>query len=177
VAGHATETADPALLIARLTPRVRLLLGREIELRVIVPDRIGSVHVDPADLEQALVALVSSARDAMPAGGTLTVELLDVELGAEAVAGHPRLNVGSYVALAVSDTGRGMDTRRLADVFAPLRSGAASRSSLAHISGFANRAGGFVAAASDPGRGTDVTIYLPRARTARARVARPRQTT
>ena len=165
MAGHRVDIADPADVLAELALRLRLMLARDVDLRVVVSDLIGPVRARPSELERALVALVSSARDAMPFGGTLTIELLDVELSAQAVAGRARIKPGRYVAVAVSDTGRAMDPRRLADVFEPLRSNAASRSGLGYVAGFARRSGGFVAAASDPGRGTDVTIYLPRAET------------
>jgi two-component system cell cycle sensor histidine kinase/response regulator CckA len=164
VATRPSEIDDPAGLLAGLAPGLRLLLGPEIELRLVVPGRIGPAVADPGALERALAALVAGARDAMPYGGTLTIELLEVNLGADAVAGRPQLRPGPYVAVAVSDTGRGVDARTLAHIFEPLRATVASRSGLAAVSRFAGRSGGFIAAASDPGRGTDVTIYLPRAR-------------
>ena len=158
---------DPGAAIRELAPILGRLLGEDVQLTVIAPPGIGNVAVDPGQFEQSIVNLAVNARDAMPAGGSLVVELFDAELGLEVARAHPEVPPGDYVALAVSDTGVGMDAETLAHAFEPFYTtkapGAGTGLGLASVYGFVKQSGGFIYIGSEPGRGTDFTIYLPRA--------------
>jgi nitrogen-specific signal transduction histidine kinase/CheY-like chemotaxis protein len=162
----APRVIDPATTVEELAPLLRRLLGEDVDLLVVTPDDVGRVAADPCQLEQAIINLAANARDAMPAGGTLTVELFNADLGPEVAAAHPELPPGRYVALAVSDTGIGMDPSTLSHAFEPFYTtkapGAGTGLGLASVYGFVKQSGGFVYVGSDPGRGTDFTVYLPR---------------
>jgi CheY-like chemotaxis protein len=159
------RVVDPSALVLELAPLLSRLLGEEIELHVVTPPGVGQVAVDPGQFEQAIVNLAVNAREAMPAGGSLTVELFATELGPEAEIGHPEVVPGRYVAIAVSDTGVGMDAETLSHAFEPFYTTRAGRGGtglgLASVYGFVKQSNGFIYAGSEPGRGTDFTIYLP----------------
>ena len=158
---------DPSETVRELAPLLGRLLGEGVMLEVVAPPDIGRVTVDPGQLEQAVVNLAINARDAMPAGGSLIVELLNAELGPEVALAHPEVAAGPYVALSVSDTGIGMDAETLDHAFEPFYTtkppGAGTGLGLASVYGFFKQSGGFIYVGSEPGRGTDFTIYLPRA--------------
>jgi len=158
---------DPAATIEEIAPLLRRLLGEDIELKVATAPGTWHVVADPGQIEQAVVNLAINGRDAMPAGGTLTIELFNAELGEEVSRARPEIPPGDYVALAVSDTGMGMDADTLAHAFEPFYTtkapGAGTGLGLASVYGFVKQSGGFVYVGSEPGRGSDFTIYLPRA--------------
>ncbi len=158
---------DPAATIEEIGPLLRRLLGEDIEL--IISTAPGTWHVvaDPGQIEQVIVNLAVNGRDAMPAGGSLSIELFNAELGEDVSALRPEIPAGQYVALAVSDTGVGMDADTLAHAFEPFYTtkapGAGTGLGLSSVYGFVKQSGGFVYVGSEPGRGSDFTIYLPRA--------------
>ncbi len=158
---------DPTATIEEVAPLLRRLLGEHIELTVATSPGTWHVVADPGQVEQAVVNLAINGRDAMPAGGTLSIELFNTELGADVTLAHPEIPPGQYVALAVSDTGIGMDAETLAHAFEPFYTtkppGAGTGLGLASVYGFVKQSGGFVYVGSEPGRGSDFTIYLPRA--------------
>jgi two-component system, cell cycle sensor histidine kinase and response regulator CckA len=125
---------------------------------------LGDVKVDPGQLEQVLVNLVLNARDAMPAGGTLTIET-----GERVISGSSRgrsIKPGRYIVLAVSDTGSGMDGDTLSHVFEPFFTSQAPGSraglGLSIVYGIVKQNGGVVRVSSEPGEGTTVKVFLPR---------------
>jgi nitrogen-specific signal transduction histidine kinase len=158
---------DPSATIEEVAPLLRRLLGENIDLVVATAPGTWQVVADPGQIEQAIVNLAINGRDAMPAGGSLRVELFNAELGEDVAAAHPEIQAGQYVALAVSDTGIGMDADTLSHAFEPFYTtkppGAGTGLGLASVYGFVKQSGGFVYVGSEPGRGTDLTIYLPRA--------------
>jgi PAS domain S-box-containing protein len=143
---------------------VRRLLSADVKLTMRLGSGVGAVRMDPGHLEQVLVNLILNARDAIPEGGTLTIETLEREIGKAARARHVR--PGPYVVLVVRDTGTGMDSEALRHLFEPF-SGATSpqrRSGLglSIVHGIVRQNGGVVRVASEPGHGTSVKVYLPR---------------
>jgi PAS domain S-box-containing protein len=138
-------------------------LRGNIKLICDIEDKIWPVEVDLGELELALVNIAVNARDAMPDGGTITLSARNVVLKPGSAAGPLE---GEFVALAIIDTGSGMPPDVLAHVFEPFFStkpvGKGTGLGLSQVHGFANQSGGAVTLDSEPGRGTVVTIYLPR---------------
>jgi two-component system cell cycle sensor histidine kinase/response regulator CckA len=126
---------------------------------------LGEVRIDPGQLEQLLMNLVLNARDAMLAGGTLTIET-----GERQISGSTRgrsVKPGRYIVLAVSDTGNGMDGETLSHVFEPFFTSQAHGSraglGLSIVYSIVKQNGGVVRVSSEPGHGTTVKVFLPRA--------------
>ncbi len=144
-------------------------LRGNIELICDIEDKIWPVEVDLGELELALVNVAVNARDAMPDGGIITLTARNVVLKPGSAAGSLQ---GEFVALAIIDTGSGMQADVLARVFEPFFTtkpvGKGTGLGLSQVHGFANQSGGAVTLSSEPGRGTVVTIYLPRSTNAAA---------
>jgi PAS domain S-box-containing protein len=138
-------------------------LRGNIELTCDIEDKIWPVEVDLGELELALVNIAVNARDAMPDGGAITVSARNVVLKSGSAAGALE---GDFVALAIIDTGSGMPPEVLARVFEPFYTtkpvGKGTGLGLSQVHGFAMQSGGAATATSEPGKGTVVTIYLPR---------------
>jgi PAS domain S-box-containing protein len=157
---------------------VRELLRRSISESIALTTELGEnlwpVRVDPSEIENALVNLAINARDAMPDGGKLLVTTRNITIpGPYAPHGHD-LAPGAYVLLSVSDTGVGMTPEVQARAFEPFFStkahGKGTGLGLASIYGFVRQSGGFVGIESAVGRGTKVSICLPKLETAGVRV-------
>ena len=154
---------SPAETIGAVRDILDGLLKIDVELLLDVSPSIWPIHVDKSELELALVNLVVNARDAMPEGGALTIAAknLRVESGdtADGIAGE-------FVALSIADTGCGIADEHLARVFEPFfTTKSADKGTglgLSQVYGFARRSGGTAGITSELGRGTTVTLYLPR---------------
>ncbi|MHB1298561.1 MAG: hybrid sensor histidine kinase/response regulator [Gemmatimonadaceae bacterium] len=141
------------------------LLGEDVTLRLESAPALSVVRADPTALEQALVNLVVNARDAMPAGGTLTIRTCDAPIdGGELSMGVPD---GAWVRIDVTDTGIGIDEDTLGKVFEPFFTTkgkmGGSGLGLATVYGIVSQAGGHVRVRSTPGVGTTFSLFFPRA--------------
>lgn len=142
------------------------LIGEDIEFFTSLEPELGCVQVDPVQVEQVLVNLVLNARDAMPQGGKLTIETcnMDVEEGSRCSGGITP--AGSYVVLAVTDNGCGMDEETQSRIFEPFYTtkelGKGTGLGLATVYGIVKQSGGFIWVYSELGQGTTIKVYLPR---------------
>lgn len=154
-------------LVAGLDPMLRRTLGEHIEIELIRGAGLWLAMVDPGQLENALLNLCLNARDAMPTGGRLTLETANARLDPDYAETHTEVKPGQYVMLAVSDTGQGIAPEHLQKVFEPFfttkAKGKGTGLGLAMVYGFVKQSGGHVSIYSEPGQGTTVKLYLPRA--------------
>jgi signal transduction histidine kinase/FixJ family two-component response regulator len=150
-----------------LIPLLRRTLGEHIDVRYVDTAGLWHAMADPAQLESAVLNLALNARDAMPGGGRLTIELANKVLDEDYARRHAEVTPGDYAMLAVSDTGQGMTADVLARAFEPFFTtkpdGKGSGLGLAMVFGFVKQSGGHVKIYSEPGDGTTVRVYLPRA--------------
>jgi two-component system cell cycle sensor histidine kinase/response regulator CckA len=141
------------------------LIGEDIELVVILNPGLGRVKADAGQLEQIIMNLAVNARDAMPAGGRLTIETTNVDLDEEYAAGHAGVTRGPHVMMAVSDTGCGMDAETKAHMFDPFFTtkplGKGTGLGLTTVYGIVQQTGGSVCVHSEIGAGTTFQIYIP----------------
>ncbi|MCO4842814.1 MAG: PAS domain S-box protein [Yoonia sp.] len=147
------------------------ILERTLDGQIVVETRLGDdlaeTLADPGQVESAILNLAINARNAMPNGGTLTIETRNVTLDADFAATQVDVTPGDYVCLAMTDTGVGIDPEIQARVFEPFFTtkgpGAGSGLGLSMVYGFAKQSGGHVSIYSEAGQGTTVNLFLPKA--------------
>jgi signal transduction histidine kinase len=141
------------------------VLGETIKLRFVSPPALPLVHADQSMVEQIVMNLASNARDAMPEGGLLVMDLAEIHLTAEHVARHPEASTGHFVKLTVTDTGYGMDETTRARIFEPFFTtkdvGKGTGLGLATVFNIARQHNGWIEVESKPAQGSTFTVYLP----------------
>jgi PAS domain S-box-containing protein len=164
-------------LAARMDKLMRRAIAEDVILKITCAPELGLIRADPGQIEQVLINLVVNARDAMEAGGKLTIETANAELDAEYASSHPGVSPGSYVMLSVSDTGVGMSAATLAHVFEPFFTtkspGKGTGLGLATCYGIVKQNGGSIFVYSELGQGTTFEVYLPRVSEAPTRKLTP----
>ena len=162
---------DMNSVVSSVEPMLRRLIGEDIAIASTCTAR-GYVVADPGQIEQILVNLVVNARDAMPQGGTISVETQNVELDETYTSEHAPVIPGRYIMLAVGDTGVGMnrDTREHAfdPFFTTKEAGKGTGLGLATVYGIVKQSGGYVWIYSEPGHGTTLKLYFPEVSSAAA---------
>jgi two-component system, cell cycle sensor histidine kinase and response regulator CckA len=141
------------------------LIGEDIELVLAPAPEELCVRADRTQLEQVLLNLAVNARDAMPGGGRLRLELSRAHIDARGGQQHPDARPGDFARLQVSDTGLGMDEATLSRIFEPFFTtkpiGAGTGLGLSMVHGIVSKAGGFVEVKSEPGKGASFDVWLP----------------
>jgi two-component system cell cycle sensor histidine kinase/response regulator CckA len=160
------KVLDLNKLVSSLSTMLRRLIGEDIDLRLELGADLGRVNADPGQLEQVLMNLAVNARDAMPKGGTLTLETANVVLDETYAMKRITVKPGPYVLVAVSDNGSGMDEATQSRLFEPFfttkATGKGTGLGLSTVFGIVKQSGGSLGVYSEPGRGTSVKVYLPR---------------
>ncbi len=158
---------DLSKLVLGMETMIRALLGRRYLLSFQVASDLGVTRADPTQIEQVVLNLIVNARDAMPDGGNVSIRTANVELDDAFVRAHPGSRPGSYVSLAVADTGIGMDEHVKAHIFEPFFTTKGENQGtglgLAIVFGVVKQTGSYIAVDSEINRGTTFTVYFPRA--------------
>lgn len=164
------RSVDLGRIIRDMTDMLRRTLGEWIEVEAVIAGGLWNTLADPTQVENAVLNLAINARDAMPDGGKLTLEVANAHLDDAYAANHSEVTPGQYVMLAVSDTGTGMTPEVMSRVFEPFfttkSEGKGTGLGLAQAYGFVKQTGGHIKIYSEVGEGTTVKIYLPRTRRA-----------
>jgi CheY-like chemotaxis protein len=153
--------------VRNMQKMLQRVIGEHIKIHTTFSAEIGRLKADPSQLEQVLLNLCVNARDAMPAGGTISIVTADVTyFPAESAAPISEMPAGEYVKLTVSDTGTGISPEVLKHIFEPFfttkQNGQGTGLGLATCYGIVKQSGGYIAVDSAVGLGTTFSIYLPR---------------
>jgi len=153
-------------LVTGMSELLHRSLGETIAVETVLAAGVWQTNADPNQLESALLNLAVNARDAMLAGGKLTIETANTHIDASYAATQAEVSPGQYVVVCVSDTGMGMDKATIARVFEPFfttkEPGKGTGLGLSQVYGFVKQSGGHVKVYSEVDHGTTVKIYLPR---------------
>jgi two-component system cell cycle sensor histidine kinase/response regulator CckA len=159
------QVLDMNFVIAEIDLLLHRTISEQVELVISLSEDPWLVEADPGKLEQILVNLSVNARDAMPDGGTLTIDTANVEIDYEYTKSRPELIPGRYVQLRVSDTGSGMEQEVVEHIFEPFfttkPTGKGTGLGLPMVFGIVKQAGGDIQIYSEPGIGTTCAILLP----------------
>jgi signal transduction histidine kinase len=160
---------EPLLLgdvVRQTLEMLRPLIGEDVELRLRLAEDLGPVEADRMQMEQVVLNLATNARDAMPRGGTLTIETANLDVLESTLIGATSIPPGAWVTLSITDTGAGMSAELQQRVFEPFFTtklpGRGTGLGLSSVFGIAAQSGGLVSLESELGRGTTFRIYLPR---------------
>ena len=157
---------DPRAVVTGVAPMLRRLLGEEVDLSVSARPGMSPIWADPGQLDQVLVNLVLNARDAMPRGGHVEIEVREESLDADFIAANGGSAADSFIVFEVKDAGVGMGPNVLSHAFEPFFTtkalGKGTGLGLSTVIGIVEQSSGFVKVESEPGLGTTVRIYLPK---------------
>jgi len=153
-------------IVAAMSEILERTLGEDVIVEAFPDPQLWQTYADENQLESAILNLAINARDAMPQGGTLTIETSNVTLDQVYAASHPDMQAGQYVVLAISDTGVGMSEDTIANAFMPFfttkEAGHGTGLGLSQVYGFVRQSGGTVRIRSKLGEGSTLTLYFPR---------------
>ncbi|HUC10152.1 MAG TPA: CHASE3 domain-containing protein [Stellaceae bacterium] len=162
----APQIVDVNKLVGSMSDLLHRTLGETIEIETVSAAGLWRTHIDPNQLENAVLNLAVNARDAMPRGGKLTIETGNTWLDDGYAATHAEVTPGQYVLIAISDSGEGMNEEAMSRAFEPFFTtkpeGRGTGLGLAQVHGFVKQSGGHIKLYSELGHGTTVKIYLPR---------------
>jgi nitrogen-specific signal transduction histidine kinase len=165
------EILDLGAMVREVSDMLQRLIGEHVRLTVVAADALWPVRADRGQLEQVIMNLAVNARDAMPEGGGLAIEISNVELDELAASQHPPLQAGAFVQLAVTDTGIGMEAAVRERIFEPFYTtkevGRGTGLGLSTVYSIIEQNRGGIWVYSEPGHGTTFKIYLPRSLAAR----------
>ncbi len=160
------KPVEAGKLVLGMSDLLNRALGETVKLDIVTSPSLWRTEIDPNQLESALINLAVNARDAMPEGGQLTIELSNARLDEDYTVKHAEVAPGQYVMIAVTDTGSGMPRHLLEKVFEPFFTtkevGKGTGLGLSMVYGFVKQSGGHVKIYSEEGQGTTVKLYLPR---------------
>ena len=163
----APRSLDINALLSDMAPLLRRTLGEHVRVEIVTSPDLWPTEVDAGQLEAAILNLALNARDAMGAGGSLTIETANAPLDDDYAATEVEVEAGNYVVVVVTDTGHGMTQETVARAFEPFFTtkevGKGSGLGLSMVFGFVKQSGGHVRIYSEPGEGTAVKLYFPRA--------------
>jgi PAS domain S-box-containing protein len=161
----APRVVDPNVIVAGMQKLLERLIGADIEFRVNLTAPTARVRIDPAQLEQVLLNLVVNARDAMPEGGTLSVDIGSTHVDERMTWDRIELAPGSYVVISVSDSGTGMTEETKARLFEPFfttkEPGHGTGLGLSTVYGIVKQSSGVIWVYTEPGHGSTFRVYLP----------------
>jgi PAS domain S-box-containing protein len=160
------KVVDVNAIVADMERLLRPLIGENVEFITSLTPEAAHTRADAGQLEQVLMNLVVNAKDAMPSGGTLTIQTQKIVMDESHRRGPTFIRPGDYVMLSVSDTGMGMDKETQSRIFEPFfttkEKGKGTGLGLSTVYGIVKQTGGYVMVQSEEGRGTTFHIYLPR---------------
>jgi len=169
---------DLGELVADMDKMLRRLIGEDVVLVARLDKHLRPIKADPGQIEQVLMNLVVNARDAMPRGGTITIEAANADLDPESIRAHEGAKPGPHVRLSVADTGEGMTPEVQAQIFEPFFTtkevGKGTGLGLSTAYGIVSQSGGTIGVSSEPGQGTRFDIYFPQAESGAALGPTPR---
>ena len=152
-------------LVSETQKMLQRLMGEDIEQKVVLDPALGKTKADPGQMVQVIMNLVVNARDAMPAGGKLTIETANISFEDDTYFDGVAVPPGQYVMLSVTDTGTGMDVETRERLFEPFFTtkpeGKGTGLGLATVYGIVKQSGGYVFADSEPRKGATLKVYLP----------------
>ena len=154
-------------LVSEISPMLQRLMGEDVELSTRLEQNLWHTLVDPTKIDQVIMNLAVNAHDAMPKGGSFTIETGNVRVDSLLASRHPGVAaVGDYVLLSVTDTGSGMSRETVSHIFEPFyttkEAGHGTGLGLSTVYGIVQQAGGFILVSSEVGVGTSFKVYLPR---------------
>jgi PAS domain S-box-containing protein len=162
----AITAVDLSQVVAGVQTMLRRLIGERIVVRTELAGDLHRVMADVTQIEHALVNLAVNARDAMPLGGTLTIQTANTELDERYAASHPGAEAGTYVMISLTDTGTGIPPELRSQIFEPFfttkEHGRGTGLGLAAVYGIVKRLGGYIEMESEVGKGTTFRIFLPK---------------